>query len=104
MEWGLQFCLLFLLDTLGASLDLCPAEVCPQGPCHISNPIPAASQDEYPWPCAASPAYRIPISDTLTGIPSSSVLDASGQFLLFLLCLENQMAPRLVFSCGRADT
>lgn len=75
-----------------------------RGLCHISSLIPAASQDEWPWPCAASPAYRIPSSDTLTGAASSSVPDASGQFLLFLLCLENQMAPRLVFSCGRADT
>jgi len=31
MDWGLHFCLLFLLDMFGASLELRPAEVCPGG-------------------------------------------------------------------------
>lgn len=68
--------------------------------------VPAASRH---FCCPAPrclPHSGTPLGHTLRGTASPAVPDASGQLLIFffLLCLENQMACCLVFSCGRADT
>lgn len=107
MEWALQFCLLLLADMLGASLELFLLNYA-WGECrdHSSSPGHSPSTSGLsgcapvlPLPLAGS--SLVTHSQALLPDPCLMQVDNS---CLFLLCLENQMAPRLVSSCGRADT